>query len=948
MSSPASSPDFAVHQVPLYTQVPSNYPDFGETSRWSREQYGNGRYDCTDSQANGSSTIRSCGCAITSEVMVSNYYGASSDLHNNPVTPENFNNWLYSVSSPTSTIGYTKGGTLWWQSIDQYTNGQVVFINVATSTNQAFLNSKLDNEVNSLKPAILSEPTVRHGHYIVGDSKLASTYHIRDPYFYQTQYLNGAINSTTQHAYGNSFYGVYSFGRGTLGLIPPSISYAVSSPAELLVTDPSGRRLGLDPSTNTSYNEIPGGSYFEDSVGGGPDDATTTGHIVKTIWIPSPSSGPYALSVIGTGSGSYTIDSLVYGTSNDSHTASFTGNTAPNVVAGYNLNFTPDQPQNISFVPSDTTPPVIVPTVTPSPNDSGWNNADVVVTWNVTDPESAITSSSGCDSTTLTDETSGTTLTCTATSAGGTDSQSVTIKIDKTKPVITGTQTPLANGAGWNNADVTVDFTCAETGAVQSDIATDTVAGETLNTEGTGQSVTNTGNCVDAAGNIADSATVSGINIDKMKPITSADISPEPDTNGWNNTDVSVTFNGSDDLSGIDNCAAPITLSSEGAGQSASGTCTDKAGNTSDLAIASINIDKTAPVITAGTQSGTLGLNGWYVSAVTVPFIATDNLSGFSPATTLSIDLASKATVGEGNTLTVTSDAATDLTGNTSPGLTAGPFKVDVTPPIITFDGASPAANGAGWNNTSVTLTWSCSDPVSGVITNTVSKTISTEGRNQSASGTCTDNAGLTSTDTRGGINIDKTAPAITITTPTATNYTLNQVVSASYNCADSASGVASCVGSVPNGSPINMSSVGTKSFTVTATDVAANISNPKVVNYNIGYHFGGFLPPVEADGSGIYKLGRTLPIKFKLADTNGNLVSTAVAHLVVTNVQNGIVGTNPVDLATSTKDTGNFFRYADSQYIYNFDTSQLTTGTWQLQAVLDDGNNYNVLISLR
>jgi len=37
-----------------------------------------------------------------------------------------------------------------------------------------------------------------------------------------------------------------------------------------------------------------------------------------------------------------------------------------------------------------------------------------------------------------------------------------------------------------------------------------------------------------------------------------------------------VSFTGTDSLSGIDFCSAPINLSNEGAGQIATGACTDK------------------------------------------------------------------------------------------------------------------------------------------------------------------------------------------------------------------------------------------------------------------------------------------------------------------------------------------------------------------------------------
>ena len=68
--------------------------------------------------------------------------------------------------------------------------------------------------------------------------------------------------------------------------------------------------------------------------------------------------------------------------------------------------------------PADTTAPVILPHLSPSPNGSGWNNIDVSVSWSVSDAESAISSSSGCGPSTLTSETAGQTVTCTATSGG--------------------------------------------------------------------------------------------------------------------------------------------------------------------------------------------------------------------------------------------------------------------------------------------------------------------------------------------------------------------------------------------------------------------------------------------------------------------------------------------------------------------------------------------------
>ena len=79
--------------------------------------------------------------------------------------------------------------------------------------------------------------------------------------------------------------------------------------------------------------------------------------------------------------------------------------------------------------PSDTTPPVLVSTVSPAPNNAGWHKTDVTVTWSTSDPESGIGASSGCNTTALTAETTGTTLTCSATNGAGLSSTaSVTVR----------------------------------------------------------------------------------------------------------------------------------------------------------------------------------------------------------------------------------------------------------------------------------------------------------------------------------------------------------------------------------------------------------------------------------------------------------------------------------------------------------------------------------------
>lgn len=92
--------------------------------------------------------------------------------------------------------------------------------------------------------------------------------------------------------------------------------------------------------------------------------------------------------------------------------------------------------------------------------------------------------------------------------------------------------------------------------------------------------------------------------IDMTPPAISAIINPNPNAAGWSNTNVTVSFNCRDMISGIHKCSSSVTLMSEGETQSVTGTAVDKAGNTAATSI-SVNIDKTPPkIIITGPREG--------------------------------------------------------------------------------------------------------------------------------------------------------------------------------------------------------------------------------------------------------------------------------------------------------------------------------------------------------
>lgn len=113
--------------------------------------------------------------------------------------------------------------------------------------------------------------------------------------------------------------------------------------------------------------------------------------------------------------------------------------------------------------------------------------------------------------------------------------------------------------------------------------------------------------------------------LDTTKPTITGVAAPAPNAEGWNSTDVTVTFTCADLESGVATCTDPITLTTEGAGQSVTGTAVDIAGNSATVTVSGINIDKTAPTIDVdGDRTYTAD------ETVTLTCTAADNLSGLT------------------------------------------------------------------------------------------------------------------------------------------------------------------------------------------------------------------------------------------------------------------------------------------------------------------------------
>lgn len=109
---------------------------------------------------------------------------------------------------------------------------------------------------------------------------------------------------------------------------------------------------------------------------------------------------------------------------------------------------------DLAIVGSDLTAPAIAGTALPAPNADGWNREPVTVSWTVADAESGIGTSTGCETRTLTADTAGTTITCTAVNGAGlATSSSATVRIDQSAPT-------LAYTCAAATVDVAGDVSC--------------------------------------------------------------------------------------------------------------------------------------------------------------------------------------------------------------------------------------------------------------------------------------------------------------------------------------------------------------------------------------------------------------------------------------------------------------------------------------------------------
>lgn len=351
---------------------------------------------------------------------------------------------------------------------------------------------------------------------------------------------------------------------------------------------------------------------------------------------------------------------------------------------------------------------------------------------------------------------------------------------------------------GWYRADPTVTLTATDneggsgvkqitysTSGAQTTSST-TVSGSTASVTITGEGTTTvTFAARDNDGNVESTQTFS-VKVDKTAPTASLSVTGgTPGTNSWYTSNVTVATAGTDAGSGIASCTGEQSLTIESSGTAFNGSCTDKAGNSTDAAALTVKLDKTAPTASLSVTGGTVGANGWYTSDVTVGTAGTDGGSGIAACTADKIqDTDTDGTIFNGS--------CTDMAGLTT---NAAPLtiKLDKTGPSASLSVTGGTLGWNGWYTSDVTVTTSGTDATSGA-TCTGAQTQTDETMGETFVGSCTNGAGLKTDATALTVKLDKSAPVITpeIAGTAGTSPWYTSDVDVEWTVADSISGVAS------------------------------------------------------------------------------------------------------------------------------------------------------------
>ena len=543
-------------------------------------------------------------------------------------------------------------------------------------------------------------------------------------------------------------------------------------------------------------------------------------------------------------------------------------------------NCSPGQPgcTSIQHTTTTTYPPATVTgsTSCSSPGNNGWcigqaslnlSGSEPLAGYNITGIESSLGMLCNSSSCTWSFPEGSTSLTFWALSSYGDTSlqASASMKVDMTPPTLSITP---SGGTLGDNGWFTYGPVIASASATDP---TSGVAGVSINGGSNTFAASSDGvyplvaSAPDNAGNTA--TTSATIKLDTVPPSLGASASPVDGVGGWYVSPAIVNATASDATSGLAGVqvrvdggdwqdGSTVTVDTDGT-HSAEFQAWDQAGNHSSTSPLMVQVDSTPPVADASLPAPD-GLNGWYVSPVTITANSSDVVSGLA-SQGISLDGSSWApsvTISTDGTYTVQVHAQ-DNAGNSANS--SKTVQVDATVPSASLE--MPPANGNNsWYISPVTVSASGSDATSGVASQLVSLdgsawssslTLPTDGI-YTVQARVIDNAGNATTVSQ-TVQIDQTQPSVSAPTLTGTSGQegwFTSSVEFATSASDVTSGVASLLYSVDGRTlepgPLVLTD-GRHIVQVQSTDRAGNVSiESQAVDVDSTPPQSGFVSPAE------------------------------------------------------------------------------------------------------
>ncbi len=131
-----------------------------------------------------------------------------------------------------------------------------------------------------------------------------------------------------------------------------------------------------------------------------------------------------------------------------------------------------------------------------------------------------------------------------------------------------------------------------------------------------------------------------------------------------------------------------------------------------------------------------------------------------------------------------------------------------------------------------------------------------------------------------------------------------------------------------PANSPFSRShtyaAAGSYTATVTVTDDDGGVGTT-TTSVAVKFNTSGFLQPINADGTSVFKYNSTIPVKISFTNCNGSVPNNLAPTIRLTMISGATPGLEINEpISTSAADTTGVMRFSTNQYIYNLATKPL------------------------